>query len=141
MDKRDERDQQYPPKNWNTRVLEEDDPLFDIIIPIRHPTKDAIIWGKVRTEFPYSENIYNMEEYNGSTRDSYDPCHIDKNFIDTCKDCQSSTFSIDVEIEELSEDRIVECKQIIEEFVPFHSLVNTVNFVGSRNEFVKSPLE
>jgi hypothetical protein len=141
MDKRDERDQEYPPKNWNTRVLEEDDPLFDIIIPVRHPIKDSIIWGKVRTEFPYSENIYNMEEYNGSTRDSYDPCHIDKNFIDTCKDCQSSTFSVDVEIEELSNDRIEECKQIIEEFIPFHSLINSINFLGAKNEFVKSPIE
>jgi hypothetical protein len=141
MDKRDERDQEYPPKNWNTRLLEEDDPLFDIIIPVKHPIKDPIIWGKVRTEFPYSENIYNMEEYNGSTRDSYDPCHIDKNFIDTCKDCQSSMFSVDVEIEELSNDRIEECEKIIEEFVPFHSLISSVNFLGSKNEFVKSPIE
>lgn len=141
MDKRDERDQEYPPKNWNTRVLEEDDPLFDIIIPVKHPIKDPIIWGKVRTEFPYSENVYNMEEYNGSTRDSYDPCFIDKNFIDTCKDCQASTFSVDIEIEEISNDRIEECKDVLNEFVPFHSLLNSLNFLGSINEFVKSPIE
>lgn len=55
----------YPPKNWNTKCLEEDDPLFDLLIPVRHPLKDPVIWGKVRTEFPYSENAYNMEEYNG----------------------------------------------------------------------------
>lgn len=141
MDQRDERDQQYPPKNWNTRVIEEDDPLFDVLIPIRHPIQDFIIWGRVRTEFPYSENIYNMEEYNGSTRDSKNACDIDKNFIDPCKDCQASSFSIDVEIEELSNDRIKECKETIEEFVPFHSIIHSINFLGSKNEFIKPPIE
>lgn len=141
MDQRDERDQQYPPKNWNTRVIEEDDPLFDVLIPIKHPIHDLITWGRVRTEFPYSENIYNMEEYNGSTRDSKNPCDIDKNFIDPCKDCQASSISIDVEIENLSNDRIKECEKTIEEFIPFHSLIHSVNFLGSKNEFMKPPLE
>jgi len=65
MDDRDEREQEYPPKNWNVRLVEEDDDLFDILVPVRHPISDPIIWGRVRTEFPYSENAYNMEEYNG----------------------------------------------------------------------------
>lgn len=141
MDKRDERDQEYPPKNWNTRLLEEDDPLFDLIIPIKHPIKDRVIWGKVRTEFPYSENVYNMEEYNGSTRDSANPCDIDKNFIDPCDDCQSSVFSIDVEIEELSSSKLLECEEIIKEFVPFHSLIHSLNYLGSKNEFIRPPFE
>ena len=141
MDQRDERDQQYPPKNWNTRLIEEDDPLFDILIPIRHPIQDPIVWGKVRTEFPYSENIYNMEEYNGSVRDSFNPCDIAKDFIDPCAYCQSSKLSLDIEVEELSNDRILECKKLIEEFVPFHSLIHTINFLGSVNEFVKPPIE
>lgn len=141
MDQRDERDQEYPIKNWNTRVIEESDPLFDIIIPVKHPIQDPVIWGKVRTEFPYSENVYNMEEYNGSTRDSFDPCDINKDFIDVCKDCQASSFLIDVEIEDLSNDRILECQKTIEEFVPFHSLIHSINFLGARNEFIKPPLE
>ena len=141
MDQRDERDQQYPPKNWNTRLIEEVDPLFDILIPIRHPIQDPIVWGKVRTEFPYSENIYNMEEYNGSVRDSFNPCDIAKDFIDPCAYCQSSKLSLDIEVEELSNDRILECKKLIEEFVPFHSLIHTINFLGSVNEFVKPPIE
>ena len=141
MDQRDERNQTYPPKNWNTRVLEEDDPLFDLLIPIRHPIKDKIIWGKVRTEFPYSENIYNMEEYNGSTRDSTNPCDIGKDFIDPCSDCQSSVFNLDVEIEELSNNRITECVKTTEEFVPFHSLLHSINYLGSKNEFIKPPVE
>jgi hypothetical protein len=84
MDNRDERDQEYPPKNWNVRVIEEDDPMFGVIIPVRHPLADPVIWGRVRTEFPYSENAYNMDEYNGSKRESLDPCDIDKNFVDSC---------------------------------------------------------
>ena len=63
-DQRDERDQDYPLKNWNVRVIEEDDSEFDTIINEKHPYHDYLIFGKVRTEFPYSENIYNMEEYN-----------------------------------------------------------------------------
>jgi len=141
MDLRDERNQEYPPKNWNTRVLEEDDPLFNVLIPITHPIADKIIWGRIRTEFPYSENIYNMEEYNGSTRDSYNPCDIDKEFVDVCGQCQGSKINIDVEIEELSEDRIIEAQKTIEEYVPFHAVVHSINFVGSINEFITSPVE
>lgn len=141
MDLRDEKNQKYPPKNWNTRVLDYDDPLFDRIVIKKHPIADLIIWGKIRTEFPYSENVYNMEEYNGSTRDSINACDIDKDFIDPCQDCQASVFSVDVGIEDLSNDRIIECKKTIEEFVPFHSLVHTINFTGYNNEFVKPPFE
>jgi P2-related tail formation protein len=141
MDKRDERDQSYPLKNWNTKLIEEDDPLFDRIIPIRHPIQDSIIWGKIRTEFPYSENVYNMEEYNGSTRDSLNPCDIGKEFIDPCSYCQSSKINLDVEIENLSNDRVIECHKLIEEFVPFHSPIHSVNFLGCVNDFVKSPIE
>jgi hypothetical protein len=141
MDKRDEREQDYPVKNWNIRVLEEDDPLFDLIVNSRHPIVDPIVWGKIRTEFPYSENVYNMEEYNGSARDSFNSCDISKDFIDSCKNCQASVLSIDVEVEDLSNARISECRQAIEEFVPFHSTIHSLNFIGSNNEFVKSPIE
>lgn len=141
MDQRDERNQEYPPKNWNTRLVEDDDPLFDLLIPIRHPIQDLVVWGKVRTEFPYSENVYNMEEYNGSTRDSFNPCDISKDFIDPCAYCQASKVNFDIEVEDLSNDRIIECDRLIEEFVPFHTLIHTINFLGSVNEFVKPPIE
>lgn len=135
-DLRDERSQTYPPKNWNVRLIEEDDAMFDVIIPDRHPFVDPLIWGQVRTEIPYSENIYNMEEYNGSIRDSTDPCDIDKDFLDPCKACRSSKFNVDIEIEELSNDRILEAKEIIQEFTPFHANLHTLNFSGTINEFV-----
>lgn len=137
MDNRDERDQLFPIKNWNVHLIEEDDPLFNVIIPVRHPFADPIIWGKIRTEFPYSENVYNMEEYNGSTRDSFDPCHIDKDFIDPCGQCQSSKFNLNIEVEKLSNESFFEAQKIVEEYMPFHAVVGTYNLSGAINEFIK----
>jgi len=137
-DDRDERNQEYPIKNWNVRLIEEDDPLFDVLISTRHPYYDPVIYGKIRTEIPYSENIYNMEEYNGSTRDSILPCDIDKDFVDRCGYCQSSKINLDIEIDELSNDRILESQEIIKEFIPFHNMINVINFNGSVNEFIQA---
>ena len=64
-DTRDETTFIYPLKNWNVRLIEEDDPMFSIIIPARHPYRLPVIWGKVRTEFAYSEKVYNQDEYDG----------------------------------------------------------------------------
>jgi hypothetical protein len=140
-DLRDERDQCYPPKNWNVRVIEEDDPMFDLIIPIRHPLHNFLVFGMIRTEFPYSENVYNMDEYNGSTRESIDPCHIDKAFVDPCTNCLGSNYSVDLEIEGLTNDRIVEAQNIIRDFVPFQGILHSINFMGAVNEFIKPPVE
>ena len=140
-DQRDETDQDYPPKNWNVRLISEEDPLFDVLIPVRHPYHDPIQFGMIRTEFPYGENIYNMEEYNGSTRPSFDPCYIDKEFIDPCGSCISSSYSVDVGVEELTNDRILEAQDILEEYTPFHAQLYSINFLGEVNEFVQSPVE
>jgi hypothetical protein len=140
-DQRDERDQIYPLKNWNVRVIEENDPYFDVVIPTRHPYYDPLVFGWVRTEFPYSENIYNMDEYNGSVRDSLNPCDIDREFIDYCHGGQSSLFNIDLEIEELCEDRISEAREIVEEYVPFHAIPHTISISGAVNDFVSSGQE
>lgn len=140
-DQRDEADQEYPPKNWNVRLIEEDDPLFDLVIPVRHPFHDPLVFGHIRTEFPYSENIYNMEEYNGSTRESLDPCHIDKDFLDPCGGGISSKYNIDLSVQELSDDRIAEIRDILREYTPFHSVVHRINFQGEVNEFIPAPVE
>jgi hypothetical protein len=140
-DERDEADQEFPPKNWNVRVIEEDDPLFGVVVPVRHPFHEALVFGWVRTEFPYSENVYNMEEYNGSTRETGDPCLIDKAFTDPCGSCISSKFNIDVSVESLSDDRLSEVRDIIREYTPFHAQVHRINFYGSVNEFVPPPVE
>lgn len=140
-DQRDERDQDYPLKNWNVRVLEEDDTLFSLLVPNRHPYIDPLVFGKVRTEFPYSENAYNNDEYNGSIRNSKQPCDIDKDFVDPCTACLSSKFNIDLEIESLSNDRILEAQDVIREFAPFHAVLQTMNFTGGVNEFVMPPVE
>jgi|694.fasta_scaffold07368_11 hypothetical protein len=141
QDLRDEDEQEYPPKNWNVKLIAEDDPLFDSLIPVRHPFADPIQFGWTRTEFAYSENIYNAEEYNGSTRPAFDPCKIDKSFIDPCGACLSSSYSVDIGVEELSNDRMFEAQEILREYVPFHARIHTLNFTGEVNEFVQSPVE
>jgi hypothetical protein len=140
-DSRDERTQDYPPKNWNVRLLEDDDVLFDRIILEKNPYYDPLVYGHIRTEFPYSENVYNMEEYNGSKRESLSPCDIDKEFLDPCSDGISSKFDVELEIDDLSNDRVIEAQEIIEEFKPFHAVLNTVNLMGYRNDFVEPPTE
>lgn len=140
-DTRDERDQLYPLKNWNVRVIEEEDSLFDLIISNKHPYKKDVIFGKIRTEFAYSENIYNMEEWNGSLRDSKNPCDIDKMFVDSCGACLGSKFNVDLEIENLSNDRVLEAQDVIKEFVPFHAVLHSMNFSGAFNDFVEPPVE
>lgn len=140
-DQRDEIEVTLPIKNWNVRLIAEDDPMFSVIIPERHPFQYPVIFGQVRTEFPYSENLYNMEEYNGSTRDSTLPCDLDKTFQDYCSSCISSKFSVDLEIEDLSSERIQEANDVIEATVPFHAVIQSVNFTGSKNEFFPSPEE
>ena len=140
-DDRDERDQECPLKNWNVRLIEEDDPLFDVIITNRHPYHDSLIYGWIRTEFPYSENVYNMEEYNGSTRESPDPCNIDCDFLDPCTYGQSSKYNIDLEIENISDTRMLEAEEVLKEFLPFHSMLHVMNLNGSINDFIPPPLE
>ena len=112
-----------------------------ISMPSRHPYHDFITYGKIRTEFAYSENIYNMEEYNGSIRNSKVPCDIDRDFIDPCSYCISSNYNVDLEIENLSDDRIFEAKEVLIEYTPFHSVLHSFNFIGNFNEFIESPRE
>jgi hypothetical protein len=137
MDNRDERLQDYPLKNWNVRLIEEDDPLFDRIVPTRNPFADSVVWGKIRTEFPYSENAYNMDEYNGSKRDSTNPCDVDRDFLDRCGQCSGSKFNLDLEVEMLSDGRMKEVADVLEEYLPFHASANFLNLSGSTDEFVR----
>jgi len=141
IDQRDETDQNFPLKNWNVHLVAEDDALFDILVPVRHTYQDPIVFGFIRTEFPYGENIYNMEEYNGSTRPSLNVCHIGPEFIDPCGACISSSFSVDVAVEELNNDRILEIQDILDEYMPFHAELHAVNLAGEVVEFVQSPVE
>jgi hypothetical protein len=130
-----------PLKNWNARLIAENDPFINTVISSRHPFVKNLIFGKIRTEFPYSENVYNMEEYNGSFRDSNNPCDIDKDFLDPCSYCRSSIFDIDVEVEKLSNDSVTEIRNILTENTPFHSYPKTINLYGGQNEFVTPPIE
>lgn len=130
-----------PLKNWNVKLIAENDPLINLIISSRHPFVKDLVFGKIRTEFPYSENVYNMDEYNGSQRDSNNPCDIDKDFLDPCSYCRSSVFDIDVEVEKLSNDSISEINNILTENIPFHAFPQTINLYGGQNEFIAPPVE
>lgn len=141
MDERDERSQDYPAKNWNTRLIEDDDVLFDLIVPNRNPFFDPLMYGWVRTEFAYSENVFNMDEYNGSIRESLNQCDIDKGFISPCYSCISSNYVLDLQIANLSNDRIIEAQKIITDYTPFHAILHSINLTGQVDEFVLSPVE
>ena len=140
-DNRDEMVVSYPVKNWNVRLIAEDDALVDLICSEKNPFQYPVVWGKLRTEFPYSENIYNMDEYNGSIRDSENPCDIDASFYDVCSCCRSSKVSLDLAIEQLSNDRILEAEEVITEFLPFHSPLHSINYVGLTDELIPPPEE
>ncbi len=140
-DGRDESEQMYPVKNWNARLIEEDDPMFDVIVPERHPFHEPVIYGQVRSTFLYSEKVYNMDAYNGSLKNSTNPNDIDKNFVDNCGYCRTSKFNVDVEIEGLSNDRIIEVKDIIEEYSPFHAVLHSLNVSGLVSEYILPPIE
>lgn len=141
MDQRDETLQTYPPKNWNTRMIAENDPMFSVVIPSILPFQDPVVFGKVRTEMVYSEKAYNSDEYNSSIRDSTEPCDIDKYFTDTCSFCPSSDFNIDVTVEALSDDSITEVSEIVQEFTPFHGVLFNMSVSGSQMDFVEPPIE
>ena len=131
----------YPKKDWNTRLISELDPMFSIIVSTKNPFYDEVKFGKIRTLFPYSENVYNMDEYNGSLRDSTNPCDIDKDFLEPCRSTISPYFDLDVEIDNLSTFRITECINIINEYIPFHAILNNLNFQGTFQDFVVPPEE
>ena len=140
-DTRNDLENVYPPKNWNAKVIAEDDAFFNELIPTKNPFHDPIVFGQIRTDFAYSENIYNMDEYNGSLRDSNNPCDIDKNFIDPCSGFITTLFNCDLTIEDLSPDRINEALQIIKEYKPFHAVLHSLNYSGELNEYVLPPEE
>lgn len=141
MDLRDETEVCYPRKNWNVHLIAESDPMFSVLCADRHPFHDPVVFGKVRTEFPYSENIYNMEEYNGSTRNSTAPCDIDLEFVDPCTHCLSSNISLDVEVSPLTDDRITEVVGVCKDYLPFHAVVHSINYSGGVNEYLLPPVE
>lgn len=131
----------FPLKNWNIKVIEEDDILFDSVCSCLDSFQYDLVFGWIRTEFPFSENIYNMDEYNGSSRESKEPCDIDRDFLDSCSCCKSSKYSIDLEIDDLSDDRILEALEVISENAPFHSVLHTMNIGGSAEDFSLPPVE
>ncbi len=141
MDKRNEDDQTYPPINYNVHLITEDDPMFETIVTVRHPFYDPLVYGYVRTEFAYSENVYNAEEYNGSIRPSTNMCDIDKEFVDPCSACLSSDYKVIVKVNDLTDDRISEVRSILKENMPFHARPHSIAVSGKVHEYIKPPVE
>ena len=137
----DDRPDDTPTKNWDIRLIEDDDALFDVVVPTRYPFAELQAYGKVRTKFLYGEQVYNMDTYDGSLRNSFIPCDLDATFVDNCSACQSSQFNVDLEIENLSDQRIKEAQEIIKDYVPFHARLHSINIAGAVNEFVLLPKE
>jgi hypothetical protein len=131
----------HPPKNWNIVGIHEDDDYFSDLITVQHPYRNPVVYGQVRTTFQYSEKLYNSESFNGSVRDSTDPCDLDADFVDELKNCLSSSLIIDIKVTELSDDRMREAEEICKDFLPFDARINTLNFFGSVEEIVLPPEE
>lgn len=140
-DQRDESLQKHPIKNWNIKLIEETDPMFERIVSEKHPFQPILTYGKIRTKFLFSENTYNMDTYNGSLRDSHIPCDIDKDFLDSCSLCLSSSFNVDLDVKNLDEDKLLEIKNIIQEYSPFHAILHSMYIKNTVKEFVLSPTE
>ena len=134
-------DTKYPLKNWNVRLIEEDDPLFDLLVKERNPFYNPVVYGKIRTTFLYSENVYNMETYDGSLYNSNNPCDMDKEFIDMCSNGQSSKFNIHLEVNEISDDKIKEAKDIITDYSPFHAVLHNMKISVKTTDLILSPVE
>lgn len=131
----------YPLKNWNIRLIEEDDPLFALIVSERHSFVDPVIYGRVRTTFLFSEKVYNMDTFNGSLRESNLPCDIDKDFVDSCNNCLSSKFTIYVEMDNPTEDKVMEIRDIVKEYSPFHAILHELHIRTRNMEFMPAPDE
>jgi hypothetical protein len=140
-DQRDELKVKYPLKNWNIKLIEEDDPLFNLLITERNPFYSSVVFGKIRTTFLYSEKVFNMDTYNGSLYNSNNPCDIDKDFIDTCDGGRSSKFNIYLEFDNVTDDKIKEAKEIIIDYSPFHAILHNIIISSKISDYVLPPVE
>lgn len=140
-DQRDERKIKYPLKNWNVKLIEEDDPLFNLLIPERYSFQNPVAFGKIRTTFLYSEKAFNMDTYNGSLYNSNNPCDMDKDFVDQCSAGQSSKFNVHLEFDQIADDKIREAREVIEDFSPFHAVLHNMKISSHLTDFVLPPVE
>jgi hypothetical protein len=82
-----------------------------------------------------------MDTYSGSLRDSYIPCDIDKDFTDSCFGCLSSSFNIDLNMNDINNDKLLEIQEVIKEYSPFHAILHSMYIKSNVKEFVLSPTE
>lgn len=140
-DQRDELKVKYPLKNWNIKLIEEDDPLFSLLVTERNPFYSPTVFGKIRTTFLYSEKVFNMDTYNGSLYNSNNPCDIDKDFVDTCNGGRSSKFNVYLEFDQVTDDKIKEAKEIIVDYSPFHAILHNIIISSKTSDYILPPVE
>lgn len=140
-DQRNETRIKYPIKNWNVKLIEEDDPMFDLLVPEREGFHNPVTFGKIRTTFLYSEKAFNMDAYNGSLYNSNNPCDMDKDFVDPCSGGQSSKFNVHLELDQADDEKIKEAEEIITDYAPFHAILHNMKITSRTTDFVVSPIE
>jgi hypothetical protein len=61
--------------------------------------------------------------------------------VEPCRGTISSYFDLDMEIKNLSDFRLLECIDIVDEFTPFHAILNNINFQSNLEDFIMPPEE
>lgn len=140
-DQRNETEIRYPLKNWNIRLIDEDDPLFSLLVTERNAFYAPVVFGKIRTTFLYSEKVFNMDTFNGSLFNSNNPCDLDKDFVDTCHGGRSSKFNVYLEFDGVSDEKIKEAKEIIIDYSPFHAMLNKIIISSKVSDYILPPIE
>ena len=82
-----------------------------------------------------------MDTYNGSLYNSNNPCHIDKDFVDTCNSGRSSKFNVYLEFDKVTDDKIKEAKEIIIDYSPFHAILHNIIISSKTFDYVLPPVE
>ena len=140
-DKRSYSTGQLPPKDWNTRLISKKHPHFLSIVDELHPYHPDVVFGQIRSQFPYGEKAYNMDAYDGSLFDTTIPCQMENTFQEPCGRCLSSWVNFSVMVEDLSQEKIDEFFEICESLLPAHIRVHQVSFGGAFNSFQMAPVD
>jgi hypothetical protein len=132
-DRRNEKDQIFPPKNWDTRLIAEDDENFKKFFQEDHPYVDPIVFGKIQSTFLYGENVYNRETFSGGEKDSTSPRDIDENFVDKC-DGRTSQIDVTVKVPNIAYKNII--NEILTELLPFHATIKVLKLMVENSEIL-----
>lgn len=130
-----------PPIDNNTRLLDKTDPMLSIACADLNPFPGTVTFGKIRTRVPYGRTIFNIDEFDGSVRDSYDPCDIDSSFTEPCGCCPASVVGYMVTVPlhlGLTPDAV---RALIAEMLPAHAIVRFSGLRFESQDLVRRPVD